>query len=155
QRLLFISDESGWWNPSLWSADEGARQGLVAEEEFAGPMWQLGETSFQVLDADHALVRHVRAATSLSVLAAGIGQRTGRDCPSALVSSAQVRADGEVVLAGACPTRCAAIHLARLDREGPSAPVLGEPVQLRSSREHAPGPAVLPTAESIEVSLPD
>lgn len=155
QRLLFISDESGWWNPWLWSADEGARQVLVAEEEFAGPMWQLGETSFQVLDADHALVQHGRAATSLSVLTVSSGQLTGLDCPFTLVSSAQVRADGLVVLAGASPTRFAAIHLARLDREGPSAPVLGEPVQLRSSREDAPDPAVLPTAESIEVPLPD
>src|SRR5699024_2639693 len=95
---------------------------------------QLGETSFQVLDADHALVQHGRAATSLSVLTVSSGQLTGLDCPFTLVSSAQVRADGLVVLAGASPTRFAAIHLARLDREGPSAPVLGEPVQLRSSR---------------------
>jgi dipeptidyl aminopeptidase/acylaminoacyl peptidase len=157
ERLMFVSDASGWWNPWVWSAGGGVEQVLEREEEFAGPMWALGTTWYQVLDADRALVQHGRAATSLSVLRISTGELAPLDLPLTGFGSAQRREDGLLVLDGASPTEFLAIHVGhlRLD-DGPSAaPSLSELTVLRSSRTDAPDPGVLPEAESIEVPLPD
>ena len=153
ERLLFLSDTTGWWNPWVWSAETGARQVLEREEEFAGPMWALGTTWYQVLDADRVLVQHGRAATSLSVLRISTGELTPLGCPLTSIGSAQRREDGLLVLDGASPTQFDAIHVAELRLEG--APALSPLTVLRSSREDAPDPGLLPEAESIEVPLPD
>ena len=79
--LMFISDRSGWWNPWVWSADDGARQVLEVEQEFAGPMWGLGTTWYQVIDTDHALVQYGRAATGLAVLTVSTGELRALECP--------------------------------------------------------------------------
>jgi len=186
ERLLFLSDVTGWWNPWTWSSADGAHQVLEREEEFAGPMWALGTTWYQVLDADRALVQHGRAATSLSVLRISTGELAPLDCPLTEVGGMQRREDGLLVLAGASPTAFGAIHLAelRLEEEiaqadpsaGPSdaapaaastggapaagrapsaAPTLSPLTLLRSSRDDAPDPGLLPETESIEVPLSD
>ncbi|MFE7603787.1 prolyl oligopeptidase family serine peptidase [Brachybacterium paraconglomeratum] len=186
ERLLFLSDVTGWWNPWTWSSADGARQVLEREEEFAGPMWALGTTWYQVLDADRALVQHGRAATSLSVLRISTGELAPLDCPLTEVGGMQRREDGLLILAGATPTAFGAIHLAelRLEEEiaqadpsadpsdaapaaastggapaagrAPSAaPSLSPLTLLRSSRDDAPDPGLLPEAESIEVPLAD
>ncbi|MEY8654223.1 dipeptidyl-peptidase 5 [Brachybacterium paraconglomeratum] len=153
ERLLFLSDVTGWWNPWTWSSAGGARQVLEREEEFAGPMWALGTTWCQVLDADRALVQHGRAATSLSVLRISTGELAPLDCPLTEVGGMQRREDGLLVLAGASPTAFGAIHLAELRLDG--APSLSPLTLLRSSRDDAPDPGLLPEAESIEVPLAD
>ncbi|ATG50700.1 dipeptidyl aminopeptidase [Brachybacterium vulturis] len=158
QRLMFVSDASGWWNPWVWSADGGAHQVLELDQEFAGPMWALGSSWYQVLDPDRALVQHGRAATSLSVLRISTGELAPLDCPLTDIGTAHLREDGLLVLAGASPSQFAAIHLARLalgDGAAPSAPVLSPLTLLRSSRSDAPDPGLLPEGESIEVPLPD
>ncbi|MFI8777797.1 prolyl oligopeptidase family serine peptidase [Brachybacterium paraconglomeratum] len=177
ERLLFLSDVTGWWNPWTWSSADRAHQVLEREEEFAGPMWALGTTWYQVLDADRALVQHGRAATSLSVLRISTGELAPLDCPLTEVGGMQRREDGLLVLAGASPTAFGAIHLAelRLDdataqsspsaastggapaagRDPSAAPTLSPLTLLRSSRDDAPDPGLLPEAESIEVPLSD
>ncbi|ASK65720.1 dipeptidyl aminopeptidase [Brachybacterium avium] len=158
ERLLFLSDASGWWNPWVWSTGDGARQLLERDQEFAGPMWALGSSWFQVLDADRALMQHGRAATSLSVLRISTGELAPLDCPLTDIGTAQLREDGLLVLAGASPTQFAAIHLARLDLgddAAPLPPALSPLTLLRSSRSDAPDPGLLPEGESIEVPLPD
>src|SRR5699024_2626466 len=42
QRLLFLSDASGWWHPWVWSADGGAQLVFERAEECALPMWVVG-----------------------------------------------------------------------------------------------------------------
>lgn len=149
--LMFISDRSGWWNPWVWSADDGARQVLEVEQEFAGPMWGLGTTWYQVIDTDHALVQYGRAATGLAVLTVSTGELRALECPLTSFDAVQRREDGLVVLFGASPTEFPALHLARLD--GPEASL--SPLELlRSSRSDAPEEAVLPRGEAIEVPLP-
>ena len=152
--LGFLSDASGWWNPWVWSAESGARQILELDQEFAGAMWALGTTWYQVLDADLALVRHGRAATSLSLLRISTGELTALDCPLTQISTAVLRADGLLVLAGASPTQFSAIHTAHLDLGDGGAPSLSPLAGLRSSRDDAPAPGLLPEAESLEVPLP-
>ncbi|AXK46434.1 prolyl oligopeptidase family serine peptidase [Brachybacterium saurashtrense] len=152
ERLMFLADSSGWWNPWVWSRADGSRQVLERDEEFAGPLWTLGSTWYQVLDPDRALVQHGRAATSLSVLRISTGELTALDCPLTQIGAATLREDGLLVLAGASPTQFSALHLARLDLDGP---VLSPLTVLRSSRDDAPDPGLLPEGESIEVPLPD
>ncbi|WP_193103730.1 S9 family peptidase [Brachybacterium sp. FME24] len=155
-RLLIISDASGWWNPWVWSAADGARQVLELDQEFAGAMWALGTTWYQVLDADRALVQYGRAATGLGVLRVSTGELTPLSCPLTHLTAAELRADGLLLLAGSSPTEFPAIHTALLDLPtGPeeTSPSLSPLRLLRSSRADAPSRAVLPIGESIEVPL--
>ncbi|MGO2359502.1 MAG: prolyl oligopeptidase family serine peptidase [Brachybacterium tyrofermentans] len=115
QRLLAISDASGWWNPWVWTTDDGAQQVLELDQEFAGSMWSLGTTWFQVLDADTVLVRYGRAADGLGILRIGTGDLQPLDCPLTSIAGMQLRGDGLLVLAGSSPTQFAAIGVARLD----------------------------------------
>ncbi len=146
ERLLFMSDESGWWNPWTWSSTEGSRQVLEADEEFAGPMWGIGSTWFEVLDADHALVTHGRASVRPGILTVSTGALEDLSCPVTSIGTLSRRADGTMLLSGASPTCFPAILV------GTSTADLQE---LRSSRQDAPDPAVLPQGEDIQVPLPD
>lgn len=80
-RLLFSSDRTGWWNlyradpppavqPSSHPADrEGAAVALCPrEEEFGGPLWQLGRRWFHPLESGLIAVVHGRGATALGIL---------------------------------------------------------------------------------------
>ncbi|APX33368.1 dipeptidyl aminopeptidase [Brachybacterium sp. P6-10-X1] len=159
-RLMFLSDTSGWWNPWVFSADDGVRQVLELDQEFAGPLWSLGTTWYQVLGPDLALVQYGRAATDLGLLRIRDGHLTELECPLTHLIAAELREDGLLLLAGSSPTRFGAIHAARLtlpaggrDTAG-SGPALSPLTLLRSSRDDAPDPSVLPRGESIEVPLP-
>ncbi|PWH06091.1 dipeptidyl aminopeptidase [Brachybacterium endophyticum] len=159
ERLLYVSDESGWWNPRVWSAHEGARAVLApdspyAEQEFAGSMWGLGTTWYAVLDADHALVAHGHAGETLGLLTVSTGQIADLDLPLTSISGMQVREGGVLALLGASPARFPAVYIARLEG-GYDAPRMAELELVRSSRDDAPDPDVLPTAEEIEVPLED
>ncbi|MFD9887210.1 prolyl oligopeptidase family serine peptidase [Streptomyces alboflavus] len=67
-RLLYASDRSGWWN--LYRAEpDGAASALCPrEEEFGGPLWQLGLSWFAPLDSGLIAVVHGTGATALGVL---------------------------------------------------------------------------------------
>ncbi|MFI6474285.1 prolyl oligopeptidase family serine peptidase [Streptomyces sp. NPDC050516] len=68
-QLLFASDRSGWWN--LYRADpEGGEPVALCprEEEFAGPLWQVGRGWFQPLESGLVAVVHGRGATTLGIL---------------------------------------------------------------------------------------
>jgi dipeptidyl aminopeptidase/acylaminoacyl peptidase len=58
--LYVVSDASGWWN--LYQVDAAAaahpRALCPREEEFAGPMWQLGARAYTVLDDGRLAVLH-------------------------------------------------------------------------------------------------
>ncbi|GAA2438217.1 prolyl oligopeptidase family serine peptidase [Streptomyces mauvecolor] len=68
-QLLFASDRSGWWN--LYRAEPGTGEAVALcprEEEFAGPLWQVGRRWFQPLDSGLVAVVHGRGATTLGIL---------------------------------------------------------------------------------------
>ncbi|MGP9682375.1 dipeptidyl-peptidase 5 [Brachybacterium sp. AOP3-A1-3] len=134
ERLLAISDASGWWNPWVWTADDGARQVLELDQEFAGSMWSLGMTWYQVLDADTVLVRYGRAADGLGILRIGSGDLQPLECPLTSIAGMQLREDGLLVLAGSSLTQFAAISIARLDLSGAST----------AAAPAGPGPAAAP-----------
>src|SRR4051812_25971576 len=61
ESLYLVSDRSGWWNVYLVSVADGrARHLLDIDEEFAGPLWELGCTSYAVLDDSRLAVAHGR-----------------------------------------------------------------------------------------------
>ncbi|MBT2412717.1 S9 family peptidase [Streptomyces sp. ISL-12] len=61
--LLYASDRTGWWN--LY---RDGRPLCPREEEFGGPLWQLGLRWFAPLDSGLIAVVHGRGATALGVL---------------------------------------------------------------------------------------
>ncbi|TAP28156.1 S9 family peptidase [Arthrobacter sp. S41] len=55
-RIAFISDASGWWNPYVYQDGSSRTTRLVDRPaEFAGPLWQLG-TSWYLVENPHSLL---------------------------------------------------------------------------------------------------
>ncbi|TDE14095.1 prolyl oligopeptidase family serine peptidase [Jiangella asiatica] len=75
ESLLVATDRTGWWNLHRVSSDGATAPVNLCEreEEFAGPLWQLGLRWFAPLPDGQIAVIHGRAATSLSVLDPGTG----------------------------------------------------------------------------------
>ena len=52
ERLILLSDRTGWWN--LYRVDDAELRPLHPEDaEFGGPQWTLGQSPYAVLDDDH------------------------------------------------------------------------------------------------------
>ncbi|MFF9132276.1 LpqB family beta-propeller domain-containing protein [Streptomyces sp. NPDC014806] len=62
-RLLYASDRTGWWNLYRDGAPLCPR-----EEEFAGPLWKLGQRWFAPLDSGLIAVLHGRGPAVLGIL---------------------------------------------------------------------------------------
>ncbi len=77
--LYAISDRSGWWN--LYVADLLAfpRALCPQEEEFAGPLWQLGISPYAVLGDGRIVAAHGTGETRLGVLDPETGRLTDLD----------------------------------------------------------------------------
>ncbi len=76
--LYVVSDTSGWWNLYEVAASAGAsaRPLCPREEEFAGPLWQLGARPYIVLGDGRLAVLHGVGETRLSFLDPATGQLT-------------------------------------------------------------------------------
>ncbi|HMD26547.1 MAG TPA: S9 family peptidase, partial [Streptosporangiaceae bacterium] len=70
ESLYAISDASGWWNLYEVAAVAGAtpRPLHPAEEEFAGPLWELGGRPFELLSDGRLAVLHGLGELHLAVL---------------------------------------------------------------------------------------
>ncbi|WP_245001666.1 prolyl oligopeptidase family serine peptidase [Streptomyces alfalfae] len=69
-RLLFANDRSGWWNlyRAAPDAPESARPLCPRDEEFAGPLWQIGLNWFAPLDSGLVAVVHGTGSSGLGIL---------------------------------------------------------------------------------------
>ncbi|WP_306337879.1 LpqB family beta-propeller domain-containing protein [Streptomyces sp. KL118A] len=69
-RLLYAADRTGWWNLYRAAPDgDAAPEPLCPrEEEFAGPLWQVGLNWFAPLDSGLIAVVHGKGATALGIL---------------------------------------------------------------------------------------
>jgi dipeptidyl aminopeptidase/acylaminoacyl peptidase len=82
EHIYAVSDISGWWNLYLAGLDGSAPRPLCPrEEEFAGPLWQLGGSPFAVLGDGRLAVLHGRGELRLGVLDPGSGTLTDLDLP--------------------------------------------------------------------------
>ncbi|HVQ19231.1 MAG TPA: prolyl oligopeptidase family serine peptidase [Actinomycetes bacterium] len=68
EHLYAVSDRSGWWNLYRLSLAGDVQPLVPRDEEFAGPMWLLGFTSYAVLGDGRLAVTHGLGDAKLSVL---------------------------------------------------------------------------------------
>ncbi|RJK96867.1 S9 family peptidase [Vallicoccus soli] len=80
-RLVAVSDRSGWWNLHEVGLDGAVRALCPREEEFGVPQWQFGMTTYAVLDDGRLAVTHGTAEWALSVLDPADGSLRRVDLP--------------------------------------------------------------------------
>ena len=151
QALYAISDRSGWWNIYLAGAEAPPAALCPREEEFAGPMWQLGSRSYGVLADGRLAAVHGTGETSLGLLDPETGQLTDLDLPFRVFSYG-VSVSGQTVagIAGA-PTTPITVFAADV------ADVADGDVALRRLASNAgslPDAAYLPTPRLADLTGP-
>ena len=148
--LYVISDRSGWWN--LYVADLLAfpRALCPREEEFAGPLWQLGLCPYAVLGDGRLAVAYGTGETRLGVLDPDSGRLTDLDLPYQVFVSG-VSAAGQTIatIAGgpAVPTTVIGVEV----------PAAGGNPQVRELSRDAdslPDPAYLPVPRAARLTGP-
>lgn len=151
QTLVYLSDRSGWWN--VWKHDTGTGRTthlLDDDQEYAGPLWQLGQRWLTLVDSQTALVIHGRATDRLGILHLGSGQLQELELPHTAITGLTCREDGLISFYGASASEFPAICAAKLEHDE-GAWSLRQLRTVKSSREDAPDSGLLPTPEPITV----
>jgi dipeptidyl aminopeptidase/acylaminoacyl peptidase len=108
--LYAVTDRSGWWNLVRVRLAGGPLETLhAAEEEFGAPLWQLGQTTYAVLDDGRLAVTHGVGRAALAVLDPRNGTLVDVDVPFGSFQSSLRARDGLVVGVGMSPTAPAAV----------------------------------------------
>jgi dipeptidyl aminopeptidase/acylaminoacyl peptidase len=166
--LYVMSDRSGWWNlyladlPQAGQAPEGGQaEGGRAEplalcprdEEFAGPLWQLGTRPYALLADGRIAVVHGSGETRLGVLDPETGQLTDLDLPYSVFSSG-LSAIGQsvVTIAGgpAVPMTVIAVDIPAPGQD----PQAVQPRELARSMDSRPDAAYLPVPREARLTGP-
>jgi dipeptidyl aminopeptidase/acylaminoacyl peptidase len=142
--LYVATDWTGWWNIYQVGLTGEPPQALYpAEEEFAGPLWQLGGRPFAMLDDGRLAVVHGRGSMRLGLLDPETSELTDFDLPLAEFGAA-LSADGTTIaaLAGgpAQPLSIAAVDVATSRME-----------VLRREFDEVPDDAYLPVPRDVEL----
>ncbi|MFG2141147.1 S9 family peptidase [Streptomyces sp. NPDC048650] len=138
--LLFVSDPGGWWELQRIDPD-AADDGVVAsrrlcparEEEFAGPLWNVGQRWFLPLDNGTLAVIHGRGTTTLGILDPASGELVDSAgpwtewAPTLAVHGSRVmgiaagpRSSYEIVELDACTGRSRVIAAGHVDAVDPA-----------------------------------
>ena len=146
--LYLVSDRTGWWNLYRCSVADGSMEPLVTrDEEFAGPLWELGYTSYAPLSDGRLAVTHGRGHEALAVLDPADGSLV--DVPGELGWEPHLSAVGttvvSVVTGGAVSTSVAMVDVAS-DAEGHL---------VRASVADLPDAAYLPRPAARTFTRPD
>ncbi len=96
ESLYVISDASGWWNLYEVAAVAGAtpRPLHSAEEEFAGPLWQLGGRPFELLSDGRLAVLHGLGELHLGMLNPETGTLADIHLPGYRTAQTQLAVSG-------------------------------------------------------------
>ncbi|MFF4398980.1 prolyl oligopeptidase family serine peptidase [Streptomyces sp. NPDC001480] len=133
--LLYASDRSGWWN--LY------RDGVPLcprEEEFAGPLWRLGQRWFAPLESGLIAVVHGRGSTALGILDPETGEVVDAAGPwTEFAPTLAVHGD-RVTAVGASPR--SAYEVVELDARTGHARVIGAPHSDPVDPAHYPEPQI-------------
>jgi dipeptidyl aminopeptidase/acylaminoacyl peptidase len=166
--LYVISDRSGWWNFYVADLLDFPRALCPREEEFAGPLWQLGLSPYAVLGDGRLAVIHGTGETRLAVLDPDSGRLTDLDLPYQVFVSG-VSASGQTIatIAGgpAVPTTVIGVEVPAPGGLGgdqgfvpPGANTApgGNPRvrELSRSTDSLPDPAYLPTPRAARLTGP-
>lgn len=146
-KLVFVSDRSGWWNPYLHDLATGTQRALCERpEEFAGPLWAVGQTWYKVIDADTLLVTHGTHGTSLATLDVPSGKLSQLVLPFTRISPSAL--SGKRLLATATSlVEGDGLRLIDIDT------LATENISL--ALKALPDPEVLPGAEAMEFRTAD
>jgi dipeptidyl aminopeptidase/acylaminoacyl peptidase len=142
--LYVVSDWPGWWNIyQVGLVGEPAQALYPAEEEFADPLWQLGQRPYGVLGDGKLAVLHGCGGMHLGVLDPETGEMTDLDIPYPVFESG-LSADGSTVVGVAAgPTMSAA--LIRVDTTS------GKVEVLCAEAPDGPDPAYLPVPRQVDL----
>ncbi|GAA3445168.1 prolyl oligopeptidase family serine peptidase [Planomonospora venezuelensis] len=144
RNLYLVSDWSGWWNLYRIGIYGTSSQALhPAEEEFAGPLWQLGGAPYAVLDDGRLAVLHGQGDLRLAVLDPDDGTLTDLDVPYGGWLP-MLASDGRT-LAGIGYGPAVPRSVVRVD------PVTGRVEGLRRDVDELPDVAYLPVPRAVEV----
>lgn len=141
-RLAFISDASGWWNPYTYQLSSGRIVRLADRPaEFAGPLWQVGTSWYLTENAQTLLCSYGTGQTKLARVHVTTGGLADIDLPFSRVSPLDL--DGEWLLARTSSlTRGEEISLINVDTL--------ESRPITRSIAELPDPAMLPEVEEFE-----
>ncbi|MDP9845735.1 prolyl oligopeptidase family serine peptidase [Streptosporangium lutulentum] len=144
RHLYLISDWSGWWNLYQVEIHGTSSQALYpVEEEFAGPLWQLGALPYAVLDGGGLAVLHGRGNLRLGLFDPDSGVLSDLDVPYDGWDPV-LATDGHTVVAiGYGPALPRSI--VRID------PATGRFEELRRDVDVLPDAAYLPLPRAVEI----
>ncbi|MEU9409387.1 prolyl oligopeptidase family serine peptidase [Streptomyces sp. NPDC048281] len=134
-RLLYASDRSGWWN--LYRDDVAL---CPREEEFAGPLWRLGQNWFAPLDNGLVAVLHGRGAMTLGILDPETGEIADAAGPWTEFSATLAVHGTRVLAVGAGPRT--AHEVVELDTASGRARVVGTPHRDAVDPAYYPDPQI-------------
>ncbi|GGM01831.1 S9 family peptidase [Glutamicibacter protophormiae] len=141
-RIAYLSDESGWWNPYIHQVSSARATRLVDRAaEFAGPLWQVGSAWYVLEDQRTLLCSYGTGTTKLARVHALTGGLEDLPLPFTRVRPLQVR-DGWLLAGTSSMTDGEQITLVNLDTLE-HRPVAGSIARL-------PDPAMLPQVEEFE-----
>jgi dipeptidyl aminopeptidase/acylaminoacyl peptidase len=142
--LYVATDWTGWWNIYQVGLTGEPPQALYpAEEEFAGPLWQLGGRPFAVLGDGRLAVVHGRGGMRLGLLDPDTSELTDLDLPMNEFGPV-LSADGTAIVAMAGgPTQ--PLSVVRVDAATSRLEVL------RADLDDVPEEAYLPVPRPVEV----
>jgi len=145
ETLYAISDASGWWNlyEAATAGGTAPRPLCPREEEFAGPLWQLGGRPFELLPDGRLAVLHGLGELHLGVLDPASGALADLDLPGYRTVDTELAVSGGAVAAVA---------------GGPHVPWsvlrvrVGDPAEIiRRQPVAASDPAYLPDARQVQL----
>jgi dipeptidyl aminopeptidase/acylaminoacyl peptidase len=146
--LYVVSDWPGWWNIyQIGLAGEPARALYPADEEFAGPLWQLGTRPFAVLGDGRLAVLHGRGGMRLGLLDPETMELTDLDLTLGRFDAA-LSADGTTIagVAGSGSQPRAVVHVGA---------ATGCQHILRRELDGLPDPGYLPVPRHVELEGPN
>ncbi|MFJ3669198.1 LpqB family beta-propeller domain-containing protein [Streptomyces sp. NPDC090106] len=133
--LLYASDRTGWWN--LYRDGQPL---CPREEEFAGPLWKLGQRWFAPLDGGLIAVAHGRGATALGILDPETGEVVDAAGPWTEFTPTLAVHGERVVAVGASPR--SAHEVVELDPRTGRARVIGAAHDDAVDPAHYPEPQI-------------
>jgi dipeptidyl aminopeptidase/acylaminoacyl peptidase len=142
--LYVVSDWPGWWNLyQVGLLGEPAQALYPAEEEFAGPLWQLGGRPYAVLGDGRLAVLHGQGSMRLGILDPETGEIGDIDLPFPEFTSG-LSAHGTTIV-GVAGGPLTALSVVRVDAGS------GEHEVLRRESEEVPDPAYLPVPSQVRL----
>ena len=146
--LYAVSDASGFWNLYEVPAAGGTPRPLhPLDEEFAGPLWQLGNRPFEPLGDGRLAVLHGLGEERLGVLDPASGELTDLDLPGYRTAHGELAVCGTTIAVtfGGPRTPWSVLRVTVGVTGGAAVELMSKP------QDDAPDPAYLPDARPVQL----